>query len=31
MSKVIEINHPLILHKLAFLRNEKQVQRILEN
>jgi len=23
MSKVIEISHPLILHKLAFLRNEK--------
>jgi uracil phosphoribosyltransferase len=23
MSKVIEIKHPLILHKLAFLRNEK--------
>jgi len=23
MSKVIEINHPLILHKLAILRNEK--------
>ncbi|NRX19218.1 uracil phosphoribosyltransferase [Clostridium beijerinckii] len=23
MSKVIEINHPLILHKLAILRDEK--------
>jgi uracil phosphoribosyltransferase len=23
MSKVVEINHPLILHKLAFLRNEQ--------
>ena len=22
MSKVVEINHPLILHKLAFIRNK---------
>ena len=27
MSKVIEISHPLILHKLAFLRNEETASK----
>ncbi len=24
MSKVVEVNHPLVLHKLAFIRNKDQ-------